>query len=196
MADGSGSMYWAGNPMPAAVAQSLAIYFAEHNKGQFHNHFLTFSMSPRLVEIKGKDFVEKVRYCRTFNECANTNLEAVFDLILQAAVANRVPQAEMPAKLYIISDMEFDSCVKNSSLTNFENAKARYAAAGYRLPDLVFWNVDSRNEQQPVKENDRGVALVSGCSPRIFSMVMDGELNPYAFMLSVIDTERYAPIAA
>ena len=195
-ADGSGSMYWGSKPMPAAVAQSLAIYFAEHNKGKFHNHFLTFSMTPQLVEIKGEDFVEKVRYCRTFDECANTNLEAVFDLILQAAAENHVPQAEMPAKLYIIPDMEFDHCVKNSSMTNFENAKASYAAAGYILPDLVFWNVDSRHEQQPVKENDRGVALVSGNSPRIFSMVMDGELNPYDFMLSVIDTERYAPIAA
>ena len=196
VADGSGSMYWNGKPMPAAVAQSLAIYFAEHNKGEFHNHFLTFSMTPQLVEIRGNDFVEKVRYCETFDECANTNLEAVFDLVLQAAVENHVPQAEMPAKLYIISDMEFDSCVENSSVTNFENAKASYAAAGYKLPDLVFWNVDGRHEQQPVKENDRDVALVSGCSPRIFSMVMDGELNPYAFMLSVIDTERYAPIAA
>ena len=195
-ADGSGSMYWGSKPMPAAVAQSLAIYFAEHNKGKFHNHFLTFSMTPQLVEIKGEDFVEKVRYCRTFDECANTNLEAVFDLILQAAAENHVPRADMPAKLYIISDMEFDHCVKNSSMTNFENAKASYAAAGYILPDLVFWNVDSRHEQQPVKENDRGVALVSGNSPRIFSMVMDGELNPYDFMLSVIDTERYAPIAA
>ena len=195
-ADGSGSMYWGSKPTPAAVAQSLAIYFAEHNKGKFHNHFLTFSMTPQLVEIKGKDFVEKVRYCRTFDECANTNLEAVFDLILQAAAENHVPRAEMPAKLYIISDMEFDHCVKNSSMTNFENAKASYAAAGYKLPDLVFWNVDSRHEQQPVKENDRGVALVSGNSPRIFSMVMDGELNPYDFMLSMIDTERYAPIAA
>ena len=195
-ADGSGSMYWGSKPMPAAVAQSLAIYFAEHNKGKFHNHFLTFSMTPQLVEIKGEDFVEKVRYCRTFDECANTNLEAVFDLILQAAAENHVPRAEMPAKLYIISDMEFDQCVKNSSMTNFDNAKASYAAAGYKLPDLVFWNVDSRHEQQPVKENDRGIALVSGNSPRIFSMVMDGELNPYDFMLSVIDTERYAPIAA
>ena len=196
VADGSGSMYWGSRPMPAAVAQSLAIYFAEHNKGVFRNHFLTFSMTPRLVEIKGSDLVEKVRYCRTFNECANTNLEAVFDLILQAATENHVPQAEMPAKLYMISDMEFDVCVKNSSMTNFENAKAHFASAGYKLPDLVFWNVDSRNEQQPVKENDRGVALVSGCSPRIFSMVMEGELNPYDFMLSVINTERYAPIAA
>ena len=196
VADGSGSMYWGSKPMPAAVAQSLAIYFAEHNKGRFHNHFLTFSMTPRLVEIKGKDIVEKVRYCETFNECANTNLESVFDLILRTAVRYRVPQAEMPAKLYIISDMEFDYCVANASMTNFENAKARFAAAGYTLPDLVFWNVNSRHEQQPVKENDRGVALVSGCSPRIFSMVMDGELDPYDFMLSVIDTERYAPIAA
>ena len=196
VADGSGSMYWNSKPMPAAVAQSLAIYLAEHNKGKFHNHFLTFSMTPQLVEIKGNDFVEKVRCCKTFDECANTNLEAVFDLVLQAAVENHVPQAEMPAKLYIISDMEFDSCVENSSMTNFKNAKASYAAVGYKLPDLVFWNVDSRHEQQPVKENDRGVALVSGNSPRIFSMVMDGELNPYAFMLSVIDTERYAPIAA
>ena len=195
-ADGSGSMYWNSKPMPAAVAQSLAIYFAEHNKGKFHNHFLTISMTPQLVEIKGNDFVEKVRCCKTFDECANTNLEAVFDLVLQAAAENHVPQAEMPAKLYIISDMEFDTCVENSSMTNFENAKASYASAGYKLPDLVFWNVDSRHEQQPVKETDRGVALVSGNSPRIFSMVMDGELNPYAFMLSVIDTERYAPIAA
>ena len=196
VADGSGSMYWGGKPMPAAVAQSLAIYFAERNKGAFRDHFITFSMNPRLVEIKGRDLAEKVRYCETFNECANTNLEAVFDLILKAAVQNRVPQAEMPAKLYIISDMEFDTCVKNSSLTNFENARRSFARCGYRLPDLVFWNVASRNQQQPVAVNDRGVALVSGCSPRIFSMAMEGELNPYDFMLSVVDTERYAPIAA
>lgn len=196
VADGSGSMYWGSKPMPAAVAQSLAIYFAEHNKGEFRNHFLTFSMTPRLVEIKGNDFVEKVRYCRTFNECANTNLEAVFDLILQAAVENRVPQSELPAKLYIISDMEFDACVSGAKLTNFENAKQKYARRGYKLPQIVFWNVASRHQQQPVTVNDRGVALVSGCSPRIFSMAMEGELNPYDYMLRVVNTERYAPIAA
>lgn len=196
VADGSGSMYWGKNPMPAAVAQSLAIYFAERNKGAFHNHFLTFSMHPQLVEIKGKDFVEKVRYCTTFNECANTNLAAVFDLILRAAVENRVPRSEMPAKLYIISDMEFDACVENSSLTNFENAKAHFAAAGYQLPDIVFWNVNSRSRQQPVKANDRGVALVSGCTPRIFSMALQGELDPMGYMMQIIGSERYAPIAA
>ena len=196
VADGSGSMYWGGKPMPAAVAQSLAIYFAEHNRGAFRNYFITFSMNPRLVEIKGRDIVDKARYCETFNECANTNIQKVFELVLNAAVRNRVPQKDLPSTLYIISDMEFDSCAAGASLTNFEYAAKLFRQAGYRLPNVVFWNVSSRNQQQPVTMNEQGVALVSGCSPRIFSMVMEGSLDPFTFMLSVIDTERYAPIRA
>ena len=196
VADGSGSMYCCMDPRPAAVAQSLAIYFAERNKGIFHNHFITFSRTPRLVEIKGNDLVDRVKCCISYNEVANTDIEAVFDLVLSAAVKNNVPQSELPSKLYIISDMEFDYCAENASLTNFENAKRRFEAAGYRLPQLVFWNVCSRNAQQPVTVNDRGVALVSGCSPRIFSMAVEGELDPYGYMLSVLGSERYAPIAA
>ena len=196
VADGSGSMYWGGKPMPAAVAQSLAIYFAEHNRGAFRNHFITFSMNPRLVEIKGRDIVDKARYCETFNECANTNIQKVFELVLNAAVRNRVAQKDLPSTIYIISDMEFDSCAAGASLTNFEYAAKLFRQAGYRLPNVVFWNVSSRNQQQPVTTNEQGVALVSGCSPRIFSMVMEGSLDPFTFMLSVIDTERYAPIRA
>lgn len=196
VADGSGSMYWGGKPMPAAVAQSLAIYFAEHNRGAFRNHFITFSMNPRLVEIKGRDIVDKARYCETFNECANTNIQKVFELVLNAAVRNRVAQKDLPSTIYIISDMEFDSCAAGASLTNFEYAAKLFRQAGYRLPNVVFWNVSSRNQQQPITTNEQGVALVSGCSPRIFSMVMEGSLDPFTFMLSVIDTERYAPIRA
>ena len=196
VADGSGSMYWGCRPLPAAVAQSLAIYFAEHNRGAFHNHFITFSMDPRLVEIKGQDIVEKARYCETFNECANTNIQKVFELVLNTAVNNHVPQEELPSTLYIISDMEFDYCAADASLTNFEYAAKLFKSAGYKLPNVVFWNVSSRNQQQPVTMNEQGVALVSGCSPRIFSMVMEGSLDPFTYMLSVIDTERYAPIKA
>lgn len=196
VADGSGSMYWGGTPVPAAVAQSLAIYFAERNTGAFHGHFITFSTTPRLVEVKGTDIVEKVRYCRTFDEIANTNLQAVFELILHTAVENRVPQRELPATLYVVSDMEFDPCVCGADVSNFERAKALYAACGYELPKVVFWNVQSRNEQQPVRMNEQGVALVSGCSARTFLQVLSGETNPYAHMMSVIDSERYAQIAA
>ena len=194
--DGSGSMYAARDPMPAAVALSLGVYFAERNTGAFRNHFITFSENPQLVEIKGGDILEKLRYCHDFNEVANTNIQKVFELILAAAVTNRVPREDLPSTVYIISDMEFDYCTKDASLTNFEYAKKLFARHGYPLPRLVFWNVASRNRQQPVTVNDRGVALVSGCSPRIFSMVMDGEPDPYTYMLSMVDTERYAPIAA
>jgi hypothetical protein len=194
--DTSGSMYWGGKPTPASVALSLGIYFAERNKGAFKNHFIEFSARPQLIEIKGKTFADKLRYLASFNEVANTNIEAVFDLILRAAVNNKVPQSELPSKLYLISDMEFDMAVDNASATNFENAKAKFERAGYKLPDIVFWNVASRNKQQPVTKNDNGVVLVSGCTPRLFSMVASGEMNPLVFMMEVVESERYAKIVA
>ncbi|MBP3804040.1 MAG: DUF2828 family protein [Oribacterium sp.] len=194
--DGSGSMYWGHDPLPVAVAQSLGIYFAERNKGAFHNHFITFSNRPRLIEIKGEDIAEKVRYCMSFNECSNTNLEKTFYLILETAVRNRLTKKDMPEKLYIISDMEFDSCTYNREDTIFENARKRFREKGYDLPQVIFWNVNSRNIQQPVKMSDQGAALVSGCNPQIFSMLKDGNLEPYRFMMSVLSGERYERIAA
>ena len=197
--DTSGSMYCDAKPLPAAVALSLGIYFAEHNTGAFKNHFIEFSREPELIEIKGETFADKLQYICSFNKVADTNIEAVFDLVLSAAVNNNVPQSELPEKLIIISDMEFNACVKNAGTTNFNNAKAKFEAAGYKLPEVVFWNVASRNRQQPVTKNEQGVALVSGCTPRLFSQVVDGSLaamTPYEFMLDVLGGERYEKIAA
>lgn len=194
--DTSGSMYFTGKPVAASVALSLGIYFAERNKGYFKNHFIEFSASPRLIEIKGKTFADKLRYISSFNNVANTNIEAVFDLILNVAVKNKVAQSELPSKLYLISDMEFDAAVENTELSNFENAKKKFEDKGYKLPDIVFWNVASRNKQQPVKKSDKGVVLVSGCTPKIFSMVASGKTNPLVFMKEIIESERYVKIIA
>ena len=194
--DGSGSMYGGAEPVPAAVALSLGIYFAERNNGAFKNHFITFSENPQLVEIKGHDILEKVIYCHNYNEVANTNIQKVFELILNTAVKNKLPQSELPSTLYIISDMEFDWCTADARVTNFEYAKNLFARNGYQLPRVVFWNVASRNRQQPVTKNEQGVALVSGCTPRIFSMLQSGDLDPYSYMMEVLGGERYAPIAA
>ncbi len=194
--DGSASMYCGCDPLPAAVALSLGIYFGERNTGVFHNHFITFSENPRLVEIKGRNIFEKLQYCATYNEVANTNIQKVFKLLLSAAVRNNVPQSELPKTLYIISDMEFDCCAEDAGMINFECAKKLFAEHGYELPRVVFWNVDSRRLQQPVTKNEQGVALVSGCSPRIFSMLTSGTFEPCAFMMEVLGSERYAVIAA
>ena len=195
--DGSGSMYWgASNVLPAAVAESLGIYFAERNKGAFHNHFITFSANPQLVEIKGRDICEKVMYAMSYNECSNTNIEKTFDLILNTAVKNRLKKSDLPSRIIIVSDMEFDNATADSQMSNFENAKLKFKRAGYELPSLVFWNVNSFNRQQPVTKNDRGVTLVSGMSPQIFAMLKEDNLNPYQFMMSVISSARYERIAA
>lgn len=194
--DGSGSMYGGYKPLPAAVAQSLGIYFAEHNTGAFKGHFITFSTHPRLIEVKGRDIVEKMHYCMGYNECSNTNIAATFELILRTAVKNRLDQKDIPSRLYIISDMEFDWCAGNSSLTNFEYAKSEFGKFGYKLPQLVFWNVCSRNRQQPVTMNEAGVILVSGCTPQIFSMIENNELDPYTYMMKVVNSERYERIVA
>lgn len=180
--DGSGSMYgyYGGisSVAPITVAMSLGIYFAEHNRGAFANHFITFSENPQLVELKGKSLYEKVNYCKSFNEIANTNIQKVFELILNTAVNNNLPQSELPSTLYFITDMEFDCCAEDANLTNFEYAKIIFEEKGYKLPRVVFWNVESRNMHQPVRQNEQGVALVSGCTPAIFSMVVDGTLRP------------------
>lgn len=196
VADGSGSMYWGGDPLPAAIAQSLAIYFAQRNTGAFYNHFITFSTTPQLVEIKGRDLLEQVRYCGRFNECANTNLQKVFTLILDTALQHNLPQNLLPSTLYIISDMEFDCCAEGAGATNFQQAKRLYALYGYTLPQVVFWNVSSRNRQQPVTRNEQGVALVSGSSPKVFAMLKSGILDPYSFMMETLNAPRYVKIAA
>lgn len=137
-----------------------------------------------------------MRYVASFNEIGNTNLQSVFELLIKTATKNNIPQEEMPSKLYIISDMEFDRCINNADISNFEYAKNLFEENGYKLPEVIFWNVDSRNTQQPVKQNEQGVALVSGCTPRLFSMITSGELSPYKCMMEIIGSERYLKITA
>ncbi len=194
--DTSGSMYSGGKPTPAAVALSLGLYFAEHNTGAFSRYFIEFSARPQLIKVVGATFADRLRYVTSFCKVANTDIEAVFDLILNAAVKNHVPQSELPAKLIIISDMEFDACVEHGVAVNFRNAQEKYEAKGYRLPQIIFWNVASRNRQQPVTQNEQGVALVSGVTPRLFAMVAGGILSPYTFMTEVLGSGRYAKITA
>ncbi|MBP0972119.1 MAG: DUF2828 family protein [Oscillospiraceae bacterium] len=195
--DGSGSMYMNGaSPRPIDAALSLGIYFAEHTKGAFAGHFITFSARPKLVKIKGRDIAEKVHFCASYDDVANTDLEAVFDLILRTAVNAHLPQSDLPAKLYIISDMEFDAAVQGGNQqTLFDAMRSNYAAHGYTLPEIVFWNVASRHQNIPVSRSQTGAALVSGASPAVFDMVIGGEVSPEIVMEQIIGSERYARIS-
>lgn len=189
VADVSGSME--GRPMSVSV--SLALYFAERNKGIFNNTFMTFSESPRLVNVVGDTLSQKLSMIENQEWGMNTNLEAVFNVILKSAVKYGAPQSDLPKVIYIISDMEFDQATSGDDETIFEGAEKAYKAAGYELPHLVFWNVDARQTQAPATKFDNRVTLISGLSQSTFRYAVEGK-SPMELMESVINSERYSKI--
>lgn len=200
--DTSGSMY--GDPL--AVAISIAMYCAEHNTGDFANHFFTFSNNPTFVEIEGVDFVDKVNRIAKADWGGSTNIEAVFDKMLRIAVENHLSQDDIPKGVIVVSDMEFNSCVcggRTSSdrwsrygtpanETLFETIEKRWNAAGYRLPTLTFWNVNARNDRIAMRKEGH-VNFVSGMSPTIFTQVMTGK-DAISLMMDTLDADRYTCI--
>lgn len=187
IADVSGSMMCGiGNVAPIDVSVSLAIYVSERNRGIFRDTFITFTDVPTIQSLKGtlsqkiSQIKGKVGY--------NTNFQAAFDKILDSAVSHNISQSDMPTKIIAISDMEFDECGPS---TNFELIRKKYQLAGYKMPQMVFWNVNGRAGNCPVKIDDRGVALISGASPSILKSVLGDNLDPYSVMLSTINIERY-----
>jgi len=189
--DVSGSMMsGSGTVAPITVAVSLAIYVAERNKGVFKDHFITFSDNPKLVKIQGDSLWQKCQNLSRAEWGMSTNVQGAFDLILSTAVKHKLTQEEIPSSLFIVSDMEFNSCCRNH--TNFEHIKAKFALAGYTMPKLVFWNVNSRNNQTPVTQDEKGTFLVSGCSPAIFGKAVNTQsTTPLELMLEVLNSPRY-----
>ena len=124
--------------------------------------------------------------CGEHNEVANTNIEAVFELILNTAVKNHASQEDMPKNILIISDMEFDECAVDVDMRVFDSLKTKYQANGYDLPRLVFWNVCSRTNTIPLTQNKNGVVLVSGFSPAVLKMVYTGKLDPWECWLILL----------
>lgn len=186
MADVSGSMR--GRPIYTSIG--LAIYFAERNHGAFANKFMTFTDTPKIVEVTGDSLYGK--YKSFFNHVGyNTNLEAAFDAILSTAVRTHCPQEDLPKALVIISDMEIDYW-DGGSLTFTEEMRKRFADAGYEMPKLVYWNVDSRKDTFLASKNDPNTILVSGQSASTFKNLIKGiALSAFEIMVQTLNDPRY-----
>lgn len=193
---------------PVYVATSLGMYCAEKCNGPFAGHYVSFSRNPRLVKVEGVDFCDKVdRIIRT-DLCENTDIEKTFDMLLDTAVRNRCSQADLPQNIIIISDMEFDAARGAGRVYNWQTRKYEYndtnvdtlmeriakkwAAAGYQMPHLIFWNVDARQNNIPMLGNGP-ISYVSGFSPSIFQTIMTGKTG-YDLMMEKLNSERYAAI--
>lgn len=183
--DVSGSM--SGTPMEISV--SLGVYLSERNESIFKDAFVTFSGRPTMEYLKGT-VTQRFSQLENAHWDMNTNLNAVFTLLLSKAVKEKIKKTEMPTTLLIISDMEFDSC---ASLSNYENIVEKYKEAGYTVPKIVFWNVNGREGNVPVNAKQKNVALVSGSSPSIVTSIISGkDFSPTGIMLETLEKKKYS----
>lgn len=196
--DVSGSM--CGVPMEAAI--SLGAYIADKSHGPFANHFITFSTSPELIEFEGVDIVDKFYRCQRADWGMNTNLKAVFDLLLKVAKRDNVRPEDMPGKLYIFSDMQFDSCVsfgvrhfttRQTVDTDLERIKNQWEVEGYKFPQVIFWNLRASGANIPAIGD--GFSYVSGFSPTMIDTILSGR-DGYDLMIAKLMSERYDAVTA
>lgn len=197
--DVSGSMHCpAGNNPNVScmdVAISLGLYISERNEGAFKDSFITFSERPELQVLKGS-LSERYRQLESSEWGMSTNIERVFTTILNSAVSNNVPQSEMPTMVLILSDMEFNEGTRGNWNKSAQDIfESTFAEAGYKMPKIVYWNIQSRNDNFPVQFNKEGVGLVSGFSPSLLTSVLSGkDLTPFSMMMEVINSERYSVV--
>ena len=190
IADTSGSM--SGRPMASAIG--LAIYFAERNTGAYHNLWMSFSADSKVQKLKGETLAQKLDSIDTEHWQSNTNLERAFTHILNIALKNNVPADEMVKSLIVISDMEIDQCADKSWLF-YDAMKKRYAEAGYEIPNVVFWNVDSRHDIFHADGKRKGVQLCSGQSASTFKTLMASiGMTPIEMMVKTLNDKRYEKI--
>lgn len=202
--DGSGSMCSpvSGRSKTRAidVARALGIYFSERCSGDFKDRFITFSNTPKIVDLSNcNSLYEKLELMHAYNDCTDTNIESVFELILETAIDNHMNQDDLPKNILVLSDMEFNYCVNDNNgerinKTVFDTLINRYEEHGYKMPKLIFWNVCSRTSAIPLIQNDLGVLLVSGFNPVVVNMVLSGELDAYKCLLNQLNSDRYQPI--
>jgi hypothetical protein len=177
------------------VAISLGLYISERNVGPFKDAFVTFSNNPKLQILNG-NLQERFSQLSRAEWDMSTNVEAVFNLILQKAKSSNVPAEEMPTMILIMSDMEFNSGTRgNFGLSAQQMFEKMYAEAGYNMPKIVYWNIQAKSDNFPVHFDKNGVALVSGFSPSLLTNLLGGkDLTPMSMMLEVINSERYSVI--
>jgi hypothetical protein len=192
--DVSGSMTTNISPGTTAldVSVSLGLYLADKQSGAFSDVVMTFSDNPEFVQLKGENIIQKARTLCKADWGMSTNLERSFDLVLKTAVKGNVPASDMPDYLLILSDMEFNQCIRNPNSTIYESAKVQFEKHGYKMPNVVFWNLNGRAGNNPVTIRDQYTALVSGYSPSILKSVLSADsVNPYDIMVKTITNERY-----
>jgi len=213
LSDVSGSM--SGTPMEVSIALGLLI--SELSSGPFHDMIITFHENPTFHHVTGSNLLERVKNVARMDWGGSTNFQAALELVLEMAKKENVPQEDMPDKLFVISDMQFDQADRNYA-TNHVALTDKFKQAGYEVPLIIYWNVRPNTTDFPAMSDTPGVAMLAGYSPSLLKVVMDGcdleaeapmelvsddpaapapvkekiEINPADILKKALDDERYA----
>ena len=180
------------NFLPIDVSIALGLLVSNAVQGVFHNHIITFNTTPTFHVIPDAPLLDRYRHLTTAGWGGSTNIQATFDLILNKALAVDLAPIDMPTRVFIISDMQFNCADSGNNLTNFQVIDKKYGTFGYKRPDLIFWNVNGSIDDFPVTSNDDGTAMISGFSANILQSILQGKtFTPYTIMRETLDSERY-----
>ncbi|KDQ56468.1 hypothetical protein JAAARDRAFT_195103 [Jaapia argillacea MUCL 33604] len=167
---------------PILPAISLSLVLAQVAKHPFNNGFITFSQNPEYVTVD----VEKDGLLKTIEDISdadwgmNTDLHAIFvKLLLPLALKHKIPQEHMIKRLFIFSDMQFDSASTDAYHgesanweTNHDAIEKAYWEAGYEMPQIVYWNLAAEYTNVPIESERKGVALMNGFSSAMLKVFM------------------------
>ena len=85
---------------------------------------------------------------------------------------------------------------ESSNPTDFTTLmEEKFKKAGYKMPTLVYWNVEARQDTFHAEQNDN-VRFVSGQSASTFKTLCEDcdSFDAVALMLRVLDGERYGGV--
>lgn len=185
MADVSGSMC---DPQfrPISTSIGLATYFAQRNKGSYHNSYLTFTNNPYFIKINDKDSLANIfqEVCKT-GVGYSTNFDRAMKTIFNAAEKS----GEVPDALVVISDCEIDKYKNQNTYDIFEKWDNTFKTAGFKgVPKIVFWNVNSSKETTFLARENQNVCFVSGYGigpfKQLNSLIND---SPYETMVKTLN---------
>ena len=152
---------------------------------------MSFESKARFVDLKGVNGVHnKIAKIMENSYAGSTNLMSAFDMILDVAVQAGLSQEDLPTRLVIPSDMNFNGSFGMAGQSVFEEAKAKFAAAGYKLPLVVYWYC-SAQPTKPTTAFEGNVLMVSGFSEQTFKLVCSGQNNVLESVLEELSDSRY-----
>ena len=189
--DTSGSMT-INNYRPLSTAVGLGIYFAQHNKGPYHNLYMTFSSNPTIQRIEDNWGLDRcIDYVMASDWGMGTDLDRTFQLIFDIARAYN----DAPRAIAVISDMEINTWhgegdVYARSIT--EKWDQKFRSIGLKCPKLLYWNIESRHGNTLSKCTEN-VGYISGSSAGSFKFFTELiEKSAYEAMVSILTKPEFS----